>query len=167
MLEPRGSAAGIIVKRVIRLGRQLVSYTAAGGVAFVADFGTLVFAVEYLGLHYLIAATGGFCVGAVVCYVLSLRWAFDEHRYASRTIEMGIFVAIGVVGVALNNSVMWGLVEFAHVSYAHSKFVAAGFVLLFNFAARRMILFSHGSPLPNRAREAPLGHPKHRPTVAG
>lgn len=134
------------MKRLIRLGRQLASYTAAGGVAFVADFCTLVFAVEYLRLHYLIAATAGFVVGAIVCYVLSVRWAFDEHRYDSRALEIGIFVAIGVGGVALNNLLMWTLVEFVHVNYAASKVVAAGFVLLFNFGTRRLILFSQAHP---------------------
>ena len=123
-------------------------------------------AVEYLELHYLIGATLGFVIGSIVCYVLSLRWVFDEHRYGSRALEIGIFVAIGLVGLGLNNSIMWGLVEFAHVNYAASKIVAAGFVLLCNFAARRTILFSRGAPVLLRSRGIPLGHPKQYPTVA-
>jgi putative flippase GtrA len=152
--------------RVVRIGRQLVRYVAAGGIASATDFATLVLAVQLFHVHYLVAATLGFLVGSVVCYALSVRWAFDEHAYGSRTLEIALFVAIGVVGVALNNFVMWGLVEHAHVNYAAAKLVAAGFVLLFNFAARRTILFSSSPRRAAASRGTALGHATHAPAIA-
>lgn len=150
-----------------KIGRQMIRYVAAGGIAFVADFTTLVAAVQLLHLHYLVAATLGFLVGVVVCYALSLRWAFDEHSYRSRTLEMVLFAAIGVVGLVLNNFVMWGLVEFVHLSYPAAKVVAAAFVLVFNFAARRSILFSKRSGGLAGTRGTPLGHPTQAAAMAG
>jgi putative flippase GtrA len=149
------------------LGRQLIRYVAAGGVAFVADFATLVAAVQLLHLHYLVAATLGFLVGVAVCYVLSLRWAFAEHSYQNRKLEIVLFAAIGVIGVMLNNFVMWGLVEFVQVSYAAAKVVAAAFVLVFNFAARRSMLFSKRSSGMAGVRGTPLGHATQAAVNAG
>jgi putative flippase GtrA len=149
-----------------RIGRQLISYIAAGGIAFMADFAVLVLAVQLLHLHYLIGATLGFLFGSIVCYTLSLRWAFDEHSYGSRTLEIALFVAIGVVGVALNNFVMWGLVEHGHVNYAAAKVVAAAFVLVFNFMARRTILFSGSKGRAAAVRGTPLGLATHIPAIA-
>jgi putative flippase GtrA len=154
------------MKPMLRSGRQLVRYAAAGGIAFVADFGTLVLAVQLLHMHYLVAATLGFLVGSLVCYPLSLRWASDEHSYGSRTLEVALFVAIGVVGVALNNFVMWGLVEHGQVNYAVAKVVATGFVLVFNFTARRSILFSSRTREPARVRGIALGHATRAPAIA-
>ena len=122
-----------------------------------ADFATLVAAVQLLHLHYLVAATLGFLVGVAVCYVLSLRWAFAEHSYQNRKLEIVLFAAIGVIGVVLNNFVMWGLVEFAHASYPTAKVFAAALVLVFNFTTRR------SCPLERSARMARgPGHRRRR-----
>jgi putative flippase GtrA len=117
------------------LSRQLFQYSLAVESRSPRSRG-LVLAVTFR-IHYLVAATLSFAVGSLVCYALSVRWVFDEHRFGSRALEIALFVAIGVLGVMLNNLVMWCLVEFWHANYAAAKLDAAGVILLFNFSVRR------------------------------
>jgi putative flippase GtrA len=122
--------------------RQFFRYAVAGGVAFVIDFAVLTFAVEQLDLHYLVAATAGFVAGCGTCYLVCVTWVFNEHRFDNRLHEAIVFALIGVAALGVNNVTMYILVDFAGVWYAFAKILTAGVVLLFNFGARRVAVFT-------------------------
>ena len=82
-----------------------------------------------------------FLGGAVVAYELSVRLAFKQHRLESRRKEFASFVAIGVVGLAVNAAVIFVMVRYAGLHYLIAKCVAAGCTFFCNFVARRQILF--------------------------
>ena len=130
------------VLRALAIDSRLVRYIGAGGLAFVVDYATLVGLTELLNVHYMVSATGGFLLGSVVCYALSVLWVFDEHRYQSRSTELMLFVAIGICGLCLNNLLIWAGTEGVGLPYQFSKLLAAGGVLFFNYTARRVVLFS-------------------------
>jgi putative flippase GtrA len=120
---------------------QLVRYTAVGGVSFVADFGILFAASGILGVHYLISAPMGFIVGLTVNYALSVHWVFASRQLRSRRLEFAAFFVIGVVGLGLNELIMWVLTDKVYLHYLVSKIGATLVVFIWNFLARKKLLF--------------------------
>ena len=121
--------------------RQFIKYAVVGGTAFVVDFLSLYTLTEFGHLHYLISASIGFLLGLLFNYVLCLFWIFDQRALDNRIHEFLVFGVIGLVGLGLNNLIVFVLTEHASLHYLFSKIVAAAVVLMFNFGLRRQILF--------------------------
>lgn len=121
---------------------QFLRYGVVGGVAFVADMGTLLLLAEAWGWHYLVAAASGFSVGVLVNYVLSTRWVFERRADLSWGAEFLGFALIGVLGLAWNEIAIWVCVEVVGVHYGLAKLVATGLVFLWNFFGRKYLVFS-------------------------
>lgn len=120
---------------------QFFRYGIVGGAAFVVDFGSLYALTELAGAHYLAAAALAFLLGLATNYALSVRWVFATRRLANRWAEFAVFGLIGVVGLGLNELVVWQCTETLGLHYLASKCVAAVLVLFWNFGARRRALF--------------------------
>lgn len=120
---------------------QFFRYACVGGVAFVVDFGLLFILTDKIGLYYLLSATISFVCGLLINYALSIRWVFSKRRLSDTRVEFLIFGIIGVIGIVVNNTIIWCGVEIAGLHYLWSKIIAALAVLLWNFIARRQTLF--------------------------
>ena len=123
------------------LVHELVRYTLAGGLASLVDVGLLVGLIRWGGMYYLHAATLAFGCGLITSYILSIAWVFHERRLQSPLGELGIFTLIGGIGLIGNSVCMWFLTEYAHLHYLYSKMVAALCVFLWNFLAKKYVLF--------------------------
>ena len=122
---------------------QMFRYTFVGGTAFVADLGTLYLLTEFAGLHYLFSAVFGFILGLIVNYSLSVRWVFNVGSTDRKFNQFVIFSIIGVVGLGMNEIIIWSLTEKLHFYYLYSKMISTVIVLFWNFLARRK-LFTAG-----------------------
>lgn len=120
---------------------QFVRYFFVGGFAFVVDFGLLYILTEYAGLHYLLSATLSFIAGLLVNYIISCLWVFNGSKFKNRLVEFLFFAAIGVVGLALNDTLIWLFTDCIGTHYMFSKIVAAAMVYLWNFFARKYLVF--------------------------
>ena len=78
-------------------------------------------------------------------YVGSVGFIFDERRMANRSLELTSFFAIGVAGLILNGILLWAITSGTPLSYQIAKLPTAGIVFLFNYVARRNLLFSSSS----------------------
>ena len=124
------------------LAGEGVRYVAAAALALALDFGVYVGLIRLVELHYLLAAPAGFAVGLATIYALSIRWVFRERRLSDRRAEFAIFAAIGLVGMALNQAVVYASVEWLALSYEHAKLLSAASVFCLNFASRKIFLFT-------------------------
>lgn len=123
---------------------QFLRYFVTGGLAFVVDFGAFALALYCFEIHYLLANLIGLMFGNVVNYLLSLGWVFSAEKRKMekhRLLEITVFVIISLVGMGLNELLMLLMVGFAGLNEMLSKIVAAGIVLMYNFLARKFILF--------------------------
>jgi putative flippase GtrA len=127
------------------LRTQFLRYAVVGGVAFAVDAGLLWALTALAGLYYLLSAGISFTAGLVVNYLLSRCWVFERRALSSTTLEFTIFTLIGIVGLGLNQLLMWGFTEELGLYYLVSKCFAAGCVLVWSFGARKWALFS-GAP---------------------
>jgi putative flippase GtrA len=121
--------------------QEAMRYAAVSACAFIVDIAVLFVLVHYFSWWYLAASTVSFLVGLVVGYVLSVVVVFEYRRLQDRRIEFASFAGIGVVGVAINAAVIFIGVKFLSMHYLIAKCGAAGFTFLWNFGARRQLLF--------------------------
>lgn len=127
--------------RLRRTSFQFVRYTISGGFSFLIDSGLLYFFVTILNIYYIIAATISFICGLIVNYLLAIFWVFDESKKESRKEEFLIYGIIGVIGLILNDTIIYSLTEVAGFHFMVSKIAAASLVLIFNFSLRKYYLF--------------------------
>lgn len=125
---------------------QFIRYGFVSVVALAVDFGGMVLLVELLSMHYLIAATISFTAGLVVNYLLSRAWVFAERKYDSNVKEFLLFAGIGVIGLALNNVILWLAVDKIGIFYMYSKIIATILVFFWNFGLRKMLVFKENKP---------------------
>ncbi|MGB2763457.1 MAG: GtrA family protein [Candidatus Aminicenantaceae bacterium] len=121
---------------------QLFKYGFVGGIAFCVDFGSLFFLTEVIKIHYLISAAIAFILGLLTNYTLSILWVFPKRAIADKRIEFLLFLIIGLVGLGLNEVIIWFFTEFIHFYYLISKLFSTVVVFFWNFFARKKLLFS-------------------------
>ena len=120
--------------------REFGAYFLASVLALIVDMAVLLLLSRVV--HYLVAATAGFCTGAVVAYLLSTRWIFARRRLAHREgVEAVLFTLVGVAGLAVNNAVIFVAVEAMAAPLVLAKLAAAGATFLFNYFLRKRLLF--------------------------
>jgi len=120
---------------------EFLRYVLVGGFAFVCDTSTLFSLTQFLRVNYLISAPVGFIVGTVVNYVLSRKWVFERRRLTNTPAEMTVFTLIGVVGLGLNELILWVFQAKLGIYYLFAKGVSGVVVLMWNFGARKFTLF--------------------------
>ena len=120
---------------------QLIRYVFVGGGAFCVDYGLLYLCTDFGHVHYLLSATLSFIAGLIVNYVLSTKWIFTKSRISNSLIEFVIYAIIGVVGLVLNDLLMYIFTDRLYIHYLISKLITAVIVMGWNFIGRRTILF--------------------------
>lgn len=120
---------------------QLLRYAVVGGISFVVDYGSLWLLTEKAGLPYLWSAAIAFILGLICNYLLSTAWVFGESRIKNAWGEFLAFAIIGVVGLGLNELIMYGCTDGLGFHYMLSKIVSTGIVFFWNFLARRFLVF--------------------------
>jgi putative flippase GtrA len=117
-------------------------YFLASALALGVDFGLYVALIRLADVQYLLAAPIAFGLGLATIYALSIRWVFGQRRLADTRIEFAIFASIGIAGMALNQLVIYVGVELLSLAYEPAKLASAAVVFCFNFAARKLLLFT-------------------------
>jgi putative flippase GtrA len=117
-------------------------YLAASALALALDFGVYSGLIRLAGVNYLLAAPAGFAIGLAAIYALSIRWVFRQRRLDDARSEFALFALLGLAGMAINQGVVYAGVEWLTLSYEAAKIVSAGFVFTFNFASRKLLLFT-------------------------
>ena len=120
---------------------QAFRYVLSGALAYGVDYCSLIVFVEIFKIYYLTAALVAFLIGSITAYILNVRWVFDKRTFKNRYFEISIFIVIGVVGLILNQYIIWFFTENVNFHYLFSKLVATMIVVIWNFFARKYILF--------------------------
>ena len=117
-------------------------YFGASAVALAVDFGVYSGLIRLAGVDYLVAAPIGFLLGLAMIYFLSVRWVFRQRRLASARTEFALFATIGIAGMGLNQLILYVGVGLLGLLPEFAKLVSAGAVFCFNFASRKLLLFT-------------------------
>ena len=129
-----------IMKRIKKLLLQFCKFGLVGTLCFCIDYGIMVLLTETTDLGYFLSSAISFTLSVVVNYILSMRFVFKGKDELNKFQEMAIFVALSIVGLALNQMIMWIAVEFFRVFYAVAKIFSTMLVTVYNFISRKLFL---------------------------
>jgi len=124
-----------------RLFTELAGYGVVSGVALALDVATLEVLVKVAGWHYELAATVAFLAGGMLAYHLSVRYVFTARQLANRSLELGYFIALGLIGVIVNITVLGLAIGELGLALLPAKLLAACGTFTTNFVLRRQLLF--------------------------
>lgn len=116
-------------------------YFLVSAVALAVDFGLLLWLTAALHLHILAANALAFLAGSLVAYLGSAGWAFRKRRFAQSSMEVPLFVAVGLVGLGVNEAMLWSLAGAGGLSLELGKSLAAAASFGVNFGLRKLLLF--------------------------
>ena len=115
---------------------EMIRFALVGGVSFCVDYGLLYALTAYGGLHYLISSALSFTASVLLNYYLCLSFVFQCA--GARTYHAHLlFFGSSIMGLTLNQMLLWSLVELAALHYMLAKLIAAALVMLFNYVMKR------------------------------
>ena len=121
---------------------QMLRYAIVGWVVFAIDIALLYILTEFANVYYLLSATIAFAVALTIDYIISVKWVFSVRSLESRKLEILIFTIIGITGLFLNTFFIWFFTEVTSIYYLLSKIISSFLIYLWNFFARKIILFN-------------------------
>lgn len=119
---------------------QIFKFVIVGGTAFIIDFLFLYFFREFCYFSVLISNTLSFCISVIYNYIASVKWVFDVNKEKSAKKQFIVFIIFSVIGLLLNDLIMWISVEFLSIYYLLAKIIATFIVMIFNFITRKLFL---------------------------
>ncbi|MDR3598284.1 GtrA family protein [Clostridium sp.] len=129
---------------------EFIRYIFVGGTAFLIDILTLYFfktkvfwRLGDIGIY--ISTALGFLAGLIFNYIFSLTFVFKsakEQKKRRNMFSFFLFVIIGVMGLFLTEAGMYAGVDFFNINYLLTKIIVAIIVLIWNYAARKIFIFT-------------------------
>lgn len=122
---------------VAELGR----YIAAGSVVALTDFGLLNLFVRVFHANLYVAILVGFVIGSVVGYVIHSRWTFRYDARGQHITKLSQLMTVGIGGIVLTESVIYGIVTVFHANYNLAKLLAVGISFVWAYSCSRWWVF--------------------------
>lgn len=123
-----------------KLIEQIMKFGVVGVIAFIIDFGVMVFLTEVFGIDPVISATVSFIISVIFNYAASMRYVFSHREGMSRTREFIIFVVLSTIGLGINDLLIWAGTDLASFDYRLVKIFATAVVMVWNFVTRKIFL---------------------------
>lgn len=123
-----------------KLIEQLAKFSVVGFAAFGIDYGVLMLLSQVFGVDPVLSAGISFVVSVVFNYLASMRFVFTRRDDLSRSRELAIFVALSVIGLLINELLVWlGVLLFGNSALALTitKVFATAVVMVWNFWSRK------------------------------
>lgn len=124
---------------------EFIRYFVASAVALVVDAGLLALLTSVLGVPYLWSGAIAFLAGLAAIYLLSVTWVFNHRLVTDRWTEAAVFGTIGIVGLGINELVLYLLTGGLGLHYSVGKLASVALVFSWNFGARKYLLFRSGA----------------------
>ena len=123
-----------------KLFQQIARFGVIGVLAFAIDYGFLYAFTEWLGIYYLISSVLSFSISVIFNYIASVLWVFDVKQETSKTRNFILFIVFSVIGLGINQLIMWLGVELLGLHYMLVKIFATAVVMVWNFVTRKKML---------------------------
>ena len=128
------------MKDIKHLFAQLVKFGIVGVFATILEWGIFFVFTNVLNIHYVISTAISFLISTVFNYYLSVKYVFDVDNEKSKKRNFVVFVIFSIIGLGLNELILWICIEKTHVYNMIGKIIATGIVMIFNFITRKLFL---------------------------
>lgn len=120
---------------------KFVKFCIVGGSGVIIDFSVTYLLKEILRINKYIANSVGFILAASSNYLLNRIWTFESSDPAIAQQYM-LFLGISVVGLSINNLIIYLLSDRAHLNFYLSKLIAISVVTIWNFVMNYIFTFN-------------------------
>lgn len=128
-----------LIKKHKKIIDQILKFGVVGVLAFLIDYGLLYFLTEYIHIYYLVSSIISFVVSLIFNYILSILWVFDVTKKQTYK-EVIIFVLLSVIGLGINQLIMYIGVDKLSIYYMIIKLLATAIVMIWNFITRKIFI---------------------------
>lgn len=123
-----------------KLIEQIFKFGIIGVLAFTIDYGIMILLTEVFNINYLISSGISFTISVIFNYICSMKYVFVGRDDISKEKEFIIFIILSVIGLGINQLVMWLMVDKLGMFYAIVKLFATAVVMVWNFVTRKIFL---------------------------
>jgi putative flippase GtrA len=119
---------------------KFLKFGVVGASGVLVDFGVTWLLKEQARLNKYVANSTGFACAVVSNYILNRIWTFHSAD-PNVGVQFAKFAIVALVGLGMNNAIIYFLNEKQGVKFYMSKLIATGIVMLWNFGANLMFTF--------------------------
>lgn len=127
-------------EKVENLFIQIFKFGIVGVIATIIDFLFLYIFKEICNLPLIVSNTLSFCVSVIYNYIASVKWVFNINEEKDPKKNFVLFIVFSVIGLLLNDFIMWITTDKLNIYYMLSKIIATLIVMVFNFITRKIFL---------------------------
>ena len=97
-----------------KLFEQIMKFGVVGVLSFAIDYGIYCALCLLFHVPVLVANFFGFTISVIFNYIMSMKFVFERKEDMDRKAEFVIFVILSLIGLGLNEALVWFFVEFVH-----------------------------------------------------
>lgn len=120
---------------------KIIRFIISGGLATVVNLGALFTLTHFFHFWYLISAIIAFLFAFFVSFSLQKFWTFRDHSREGMHKQAGRFFVIVLLGLFINTSIIYVLVEFLHLHYLIAQFLSGIVIAFFNYMMYQKFIF--------------------------
>lgn len=119
---------------------KFLKFAAVGLSGLIVDYAFTYLFKEIFKVQKYISNSIGFTIAASSNYVLNRLWTFESEN-PEIAFEYTSFLIISLIGLGINNLILWFIVSRFKINFYVAKFFAICVVTLWNFLANFFITF--------------------------
>ena len=119
---------------------QIFKFIVVGGIATVIDWIIYFVLYHFIKIEPIIANIISFAVAVVYNYWASCKYVFKVNKEKSRARQFVEFIVFAVIGLLINEVIIWGLHNELEWNAMLVKIIATAIVMVFNFVTRKKFL---------------------------
>lgn len=123
-----------------KIRNKFIRFTIVGAVATIIDFIFLYLFKEILNINIIISNTLSFMISVIYNYIASITWVFNKNESIDVKIQIFLFLLFSILGLIINNIILYILTDKLNIYYLLSKVIATIFVMIFNFVTRKKFI---------------------------
>lgn len=132
-----------LIKRLYQKFRHLILYGLIGSSSALLDFLIFTLLTEVLGVYYLIANCISVTCGLTNSFILNRKYNF---KVTDKTLKRAVmFFAVGYCGLALNSTLLYLFINYAHFDKPIAKLCAMAIEVLLQFIVNSLVTFKKSS----------------------
>ena len=118
---------------------RILRFGISGIAATTTDIAVLYVLIYMLNIWYLAASVFAFIIGFFVSFSLQKFWTFRDHGTEKIGAQATLYLAIVLVNLAINTSIVFLLVEYAGFSPIPAQLVASAIIACESFFLYRIV----------------------------
>jgi putative flippase GtrA len=119
---------------------KFIKFGLVGTTGMAVDFGVTWVFKEQFRFNKYIANSLGFVAAVISNFLLNRIWTFQSQD-PGVGVQFGKFSAVALIGLGINNGIIYMLTERIKIPFYTSKLIATGIVIFWNFGANLLFTF--------------------------